>query len=81
MEFCKLCRSLMVNSSCTNRKCKNHDSRISPATIYQIDYIKDLIENAGKNEDDYNLKEITKDDASKLIEQLTVEIEDGIYEE
>lgn len=71
----------MVKSSCTNRKCRHHDNRISPATYDQVDYIKDLLEKAGKDEADYNLKEISKDDASKLIDQLTSVIEDGLCEE
>jgi hypothetical protein len=69
MEFCKLCQSIKIKDSCTNRKCRNHIAGTEAATFRQVEYIKELAEKLG-DETEYDYRNMTMKEASKLIEEL-----------
>jgi len=74
VEFCE-CGSLKVNGSCTNKKCKNYVRKDPPATAKQLEIIRDLLFQLGRDEDEYNLNDISSKEAASLIEDLEAEIE------
>lgn len=71
-NFCN-CGSIIVNDSCTNKKCKNYKkSLIEPATFEQISYISDLKKQLG-TEEDFDIN--SKSEASKIIKRLKEQLE------
>lgn len=74
MEFCQ-CGSLKVNGACSNKKCKNFVRTAPNASKKQLDIIKDMLYQLGREEEEYNLPELSSKDASILIEELEAELE------
>jgi hypothetical protein len=71
-EFCKLCGSLIVDDSCSYKKCKNHKLMLSiPATYKQIEFLKEL------DCDNIDFEKLTKNEASELINEAILRKETG----
>lgn len=75
MEYCE-CGSLKLNGNCTNKKCSRHEERHEPASSKQISIILGLLERMGKDDGEHGLKGLTADEAERLIEDLTDELEE-----
>lgn len=73
-EFCT-CGSLMIKGSCTNKKCEGHIASITPATLKQIEFIKDMSFKLG--DPDYDFINMTTKEASEIIDELQARIELG----
>jgi len=73
MQFCNICNSLILHNSCTNKKCDNHIKGTELATFQQIQYIKDLQDKL-KDDAVYNFIDMTKQEASKVINNLKQEV-------
>ncbi|QNU66824.1 hypothetical protein EHE19_018645 [Ruminiclostridium herbifermentans] len=77
MEFCK-CGSLIVNGSCTNKKCENHiKTMIELATPQQIEYIKELADQLADDISEINFDTLSKSEAVDLIDEYLEKIEDA----
>jgi hypothetical protein len=74
-EFCKICSSLIVGESCTNKKCEKHVSSTQKITFKQKEYIQDLMKNLDIDEDKYAFGSMTKKEASMLVKKLAAEVE------
>ena len=74
-KFCR-CGSLLINGSCTNRKCSANIQSRNMASQKQIDYIKSLLEQLSEDLtiDDYrniDYKKLTSNEASRILDELT----------
>ena len=76
MNYCE-CGSLMIKDSCSNKKCTHHDKNIKIASFDQIEYIKAMLEKIEEPEENYKFREMTIDEADKLIHELREKIELG----
>jgi hypothetical protein len=74
-EYCT-CGSIKFKGNCTNKKCRYHTSGPEPATYKQVEYIKDMIDQLG-DDTEYNYKDMTIKEASKLIGELEERVETG----
>lgn len=75
-DFCKKCGSLKLKGNCSNRKCSEHSSTgFEPCTYKQVEYIAELIIRLGKDISEYDFSEMSKKEASRLIESLEEDIE------
>jgi superfamily II DNA/RNA helicase len=77
MEFCK-CGSLIINGSCTNKKCEHHiKTMIELATPQQIEYIKELADQLADDISEINFDTLSKSEAVDLIDEYLEKIEDA----
>lgn len=78
MEFCR-CGSIIMNGGCTNRKCSGYKKTAATehTTFKQLEYLRDLVEQLGRDESEYDLESITSKEASQLINELEEELEAG----
>lgn len=76
MQFCK-CGSLMIDGSCTNKKCPAHIDRFEPATPGQISEIKELLEKLLRDYKESDFSGLSIDDAQKTIDDLQEELSES----
>ncbi|WP_024832601.1 hypothetical protein [Ruminiclostridium josui] len=78
MEFCNKCGSLKISGNCTNKKCDQHvKSMVELATTQQIEYIKELAEQLNEDVSDMNFENMTKNEASDLIDDYLERLDDN----
>ena len=76
MNYCKTCGSLVIGGSCTNRKCRHHIKGTEYAIYSQIEYIRSMLARLD-DETEYDYKNMTLKEASKIIDELQERIELG----
>lgn len=67
MEYCGKCKSLIMNSSCTNKKCGDYNAL---CTYAQAEYILDLCKELGQDPEEYCVNSLTFKGAQELIDEL-----------
>lgn len=75
-DFCQKCGSLKLKGNCSNHKCSEHSpTGFEPATYKQVEYITELVKKLGKDTTEYNFREMSKKDASRMIDILEEDLE------
>lgn len=75
MEFCE-CGSLKIGGSCTNKKCSKYVKKNEQISPKQISIIENLYEKLDRDYDESDLKNMSADEAQRLIYDLEDELEE-----
>lgn len=79
-EFCE-CKSLMINGSCTNKKCQGHKRNSAPCSYEQAELILNLCKELGEDPQEHCTENLTSKQAQGIISELLFRKEFGEEDE